>query len=109
MLSGIELVLTFLALGAGTLLTRAVPFVVFPEGKKRPPIVDYLGKVLPPAMIGFLIVYCLKETEVTAWPYGIPELLSIAVTAGLHIWRGNFLISIAAGTLFYMFLIQNIF
>lgn len=69
----------------------------------------YLGKVLPPAVIGILIIFCLKDTNVLKAPHGIPEILAVAVVVLLHVWRRNSLISILGGTAFYMYLVQKIF
>lgn len=92
-----------------TLFTRAVPFLLFGGEKKMPEAVAYLGKILPPAMMATLVVYCLKSIHLTQFPSGIAELVSVAVVAGLHLWRRNTLLSIAGGTICYMILIQNIF
>lgn len=92
-----------------TFSTRAVPFLVFPKGKEIPKVVQYLGKVLTPAVIGMLVVYCLKNTPVMESPHGIPEVIAVGVVAGLHVWKRNNLLSIGAGTVLYMFLIQVIF
>ncbi|MGN1165205.1 MAG: branched-chain amino acid transporter permease [Lachnospiraceae bacterium] len=92
-----------------TFATRLVPFLIFPKGKEIPPVIRYLGKVLTPAVIGMLVVYCLKSTTVMESPYGIPELISVAVTALLHVWKRNNLLSIGTGTILYMFLIQVVF
>ncbi len=92
-----------------TFATRLVPFLLFPKGKKIPPVIEYLGKVLTPAVIGMLVVYCLKSTPVLDAPHGIPEAVAVAVTAGLHIWKRNNLLSIGVGTVLYMVLIQTIF
>ena len=95
---------------AGTIFfTRLIPFLFFPKGKEIPPIIRYLGRVLPPAVIGMLVIYCLKGTTLSDLPYGIPEGLAVLVTAGLHIWKRNNLLSIGAGTILYMFLIQVVF
>ena len=95
---------------AGTIFfTRLIPFLFFPKGKEIPPIIRYLGRVLPPAVIGMLVIYCLKGTTLSELPYGIPEGLAVLVTAGLHIWKRNNLLSIGAGTILYMFLIQVVF
>lgn len=95
---------------AGTIFfTRLIPFLFFPKGKEIPPIIRYLGRVLPPAVIGMLVIYCLKGTTLSELPYGIPEGLAVLVTAGLHIWKRNNLLSIGAGTVLYMFLIQVVF
>ena len=92
-----------------TFATRVIPFLVFPKGKEIPKTIQYLGKVLTPAVIGMLVVYCLKGTNVLQSPYGIPELVSVTVVAVLHIWKRNNLISIGVGTVLYMFLVQVIF
>lgn len=72
-------------------------------------MVRYLGKVLPPAVIGMLVIYCLKEVQLTAYPYGIPEAVSVAAVVLLHLWKRNNLLSIGAGTVLYMFLVQAVF
>lgn len=89
----------------GTVTTRALPFLLFPSARQSPPFIKYLGKVLPFAMIGFLVIYCLKDVSVVEPPYGFPEFISIAFIVALHLWRGNTLLSIGAGTAAYMFLI----
>lgn len=98
-----------LAVAAVTFITRLLPFAVFPRDKQIPKVVQYLGKVLPPAVIGMLVVYCLKSVHVTAFPFGLPELIASAVVVFLHIWKRNNLLSIGAGTVLYMILIQTIF
>ncbi len=98
-----------LVTGVCTFATRAFPFVLFPKGKKIPPVILYIGRVLAPAVIGMLIVYFLQETKVFSYPYGIPEAIAILVTALLHIWKRNNLLSIGAGTVLYMFLVQVVF
>ena len=97
------------AMVAGTVITRFLPFVLFPAGKKTPRFVDYLGRTLPYATMGLLVVYCLKGVELTAAPYGLPELLAVLVIVVLHRWKGNSLVSIGVGTVFYMFLVQVVF
>ena len=92
-----------------TAATRFLPFLIFGEKRKTPEIILHLGKVLPCAIMGMLVVYCLKEVSVLAYPYGIPELLGIALVALLHLWKRNSLLSIGAGTVFYMVLVQVIF
>ena len=87
-----------------TILLRALPFAAF--RKKTPAYVAYLGKVLPPAIIGMLVVYCLKDIRLTAQPFGIPELIAAACVIGIQAWRRNSLVSILAGTLAYMVLIR---
>ena len=90
-------------------LTRFSPFIAFPEGRKRPKVITYLGSVLPYAVIGMLVVYCFKGVSFLQYPYGIPELLAAVLVAGLHIWRRNTLISVFSGVIFYMFLVQVVF
>ena len=88
---------------------RVLPFVVFGSGKKVHPAVTYLGKVLPYAIIGMLVVYCLKGTTFLQPPYGVPELIATAVVVLLHVWRRNTLLSVGAGTVCYMLLVQLVF
>lgn len=92
-----------------TVITRFVPFILFPEGREYPKIITYLGRVLPPAMMGLLVIYCLKNTSLIKPPHAIPEIASIAAVALIHIWKRNVLLSIAVGTALYMFLVQCIF
>ena len=96
-------------MAAVTFMLRAGPFVLFPQGKKPPQYVRYLGQVLPYAMIAMLIVYCLKDVSFVTQPYGLPELLAIAVVSGIHLWKRNTMLSISVGTVVYMLLIQKVF
>ena len=84
----------------GTMLTRFVPFFVFPAGKPTPKYVQYLGNVLPPAVFGLLIIYCLKNVSIFTGCHAIPELLAITLVIALHTWKSQMLISIAGGTIF---------
>lgn len=93
----------------GTMLTRFLPFIIFPAGRPTPKYIQYLGGVLPFAVIGLLVIYSLKDTVLLSWPYGIPEAIAIACIVLLHIWRKNMLLSIAAGTIIYMLLVQLVF
>ncbi len=95
------------AMSVMTILTRFLPFMVF--RKKTPQYIIYLGKVLPPAIIGMLVVYCLKDITLTAAPFGIPELIAIACVVGVQIWRRSALLSILSGTVIYMVLVQLVF
>ena len=79
------------------------------QRKKTPKALDYLGFALPCSVFGMLLVYCLKDTVVTSFPFALPEVLGLAVTSAIYLWKKNTLISIAAGTVFYMFLIQVVF
>ena len=101
--------LIIIAVALTTFATRVAPFLLFPKGKEIPKTVQYLGKVLTPAVIGMLVVYCLKSTVILQAPYGLPELLSVAAVAILHVWKRNNLLSIGVGTVLYMFLIQVVF
>ena len=92
-----------------TALLRFLPFLLFLEGKKRPTIIDYLCRYLPAAIIGMLVVYCLRNTVILSTPHGIPELVAVVVVAVLHIWKRNNLLSIGVGTVLYMVLIQTVF
>lgn len=92
-----------------TMLTRFVPFLIFPEGKPVPKYVQYLGKVLPPAVFGLLIIYCLKNVSIFSGSHGIPELISIILVIVLHLWKRQMLLSIAGGTVCYMLLVQFVF
>ena len=88
---------------------RFLPFLIFGENQKTPLLVTYLGQVLPYAIMGMLVVYCLKGVSLTAFPFGIPELLGCATVTLLHIWKRNTLLSIGAGTVCYMLLVQFVF
>lgn len=101
-------IITILAVVLGTMLTRFLPFLIFPENKTPPESILYLGTVLPYAVIGLLVIYCLKDAVGTAY-HGLPELISIAFIVILHNWKNNTLLSIGAGTVLYMILVQNIF
>lgn len=92
-----------------TAALRFLPFLLFGGGKKVPPYISYLGKVLPYAIMGMLVVYCLRNITVLQSPHGLPELLSVAVVAALHVWKRNSLLSIGAGTVCYMLLVQLVF
>ena len=85
---------------------RCLPFLIFGEKRKTPEIVAYLGKVLPFAIMGMLVIYCLKDVSPVHAPFGIPEAIGCAAVAGLHIWKRNTLLSIGAGTVIYMLLVQ---
>ena len=92
-----------------TVLTRFLPFVIFPAGKEMPKIIKYLGRVLPAAVFGFLVVFCLKNVEILTGSHGIPELIAVAVVIALHLWKRQMLLSILGGTVVYMLLVQLVF
>ncbi|MBQ4599043.1 MAG: branched-chain amino acid transporter permease [Clostridia bacterium] len=95
-------------IAAVTMLLRFLPFLVF-GNRETPAFVTYLGKVLPYAVMGMLVVYCLRNISFVASPHGIPELVSVALVALLHIWKRNTLLSIIGGTACYMVLVQVVF
>ena len=92
-----------------TFLTRALPFLLFDRGGEPPKVVLYLGRVLPPAIMAMLIVYCLKSVTPFAGSRGIPEAVALLVTVGLHKWKHETLLSVAGGTLCYVLLVQLVF
>ena len=92
-----------------TAALRFAPFLIFGRGQKTPALILYLGKVLPFAIMGMLVVYCMKDVSFLSAPFGIPEALGCLIVAGLHIWRRNTLLSIAAGTVSYMLMVQFLF
>lgn len=101
--------ITIAVVALGTMLTRFLPFLVFPEGKPTPKYVQYIGKALPGAVFGLLVIYCLKNVSLFAGSHGLPELIAIAVVVLLHLWKRQMLLSIAGGTVCYMLLVQYIF
>ncbi len=104
-----EQIITIAICVIGTMLTRFLPFVVFSSKKPVPKYIQYLGKALPLAVFGMLVVYCLKNVSLLSGSHGIPEIIAIAVTAGLHLWKKQMLLSVAAGTFVYMLLVQLVF
>lgn len=101
-------IITIAMVVLGTMLTRFLPFWLFPAGRPTPKYVQYLGKVLPSAVFGMLVIYCLKDVSLFSGHHGIPEFLAILVVVLLHLWRKQMLLSIAGGTIFYMILIQTL-
>ena len=93
----------------GTMLTRFLPFLVFRPKRPTPRYIQYLGRVLPGAIFAMLIIYCLRDVSLLQGSHGLPELISIAVTVGLHLWKRQMLLSIAGGTICYMLLVQFVF
>ena len=108
-MSSIQILVTILVIALTTLLTRALPFLFFPEGKKTPEFVTYLGGVLPFAAIAMLVVYCFKSVSLSDGSHGIPEFLAAAFVLGIHKWKHTMLFSIGGGTVLYMFLVQMVF
>jgi len=91
-----------------TIGLRFLPFIIF-RGRETPKFIAYLGKVLPFAIMGMLVVYCLRNVSFTAAPFGIPEVISVVLVVALHIWKKNTLLSIISGTVCYMVLVQMVF
>lgn len=104
----LQKIITIACVVLGTMVTRFLPFIIFPEGKEPPELVKYLGKVLPYAVMGLLLVFCLKDVPGSG-TYGIPEAISIFVIAALYLWKKNMFLSIAGGTVLYMVLVQTVF
>lgn len=102
-------IITVAVIVFGTMLTRFLPFIVFPAGKPTPKYIQYLGRVLPSAVFGLLVVYCLKDVSILSGSHGLPELISIALVVVLHLRRRQMLLSIAGGTVCYMLLVQLVF
>lgn len=90
----------------GTMITRFLPFIIFREKRPVPRFVQYLGKALPLAIFAMLIVYCLKDVSLASAPHGVPHFASIAVTAGVHLWRRSMILSMLAGTACYMIILR---
>ena len=101
--------LLILTMTAGTMATRFLPFLLLGDKRQTPPFITYLGKVLPYAIMGMLVVYCLKDVSPATLSSVLPAAAGVAVTAGLHLWKHNTLLSILGGTALYMFLVQMVF
>ena len=93
----------------GTVLTRFLPGVLFPPTKPMPPVVAFLGQTLPIALMGMLVVFSLKDTNLSAYPHGLPVFIAVIITALLHAWKSKALLSVIGGTVSYMILIQLVF
>ncbi|MEE1320396.1 MAG: branched-chain amino acid transporter permease [Acutalibacteraceae bacterium] len=102
-------ILTVLIIFITNLFLRFAPFIAFPDNKPTPKFIKYIGKVLPASVFSLLIVYCLKNVNIFEGSHGIPELICIAVTAALQLWKKQMLISISVGTILYMLLVQFVF
>ena len=109
-MTAVQMGLTIAVCTAATMLTRFLPFLIFSSKEQQPPeVVRYLGRVLPAAIFGMLILYCLKGVSVFTGSHGIPEAIAIGVTVVLHKWKHQTLVSIAGGTLCYVLLVQMVF
>lgn len=104
-----EQIITVAVVAIGTMLTRFIPFLLFPADKRTPPLIAFLGKVLPAAVMGMLVIYSLKDVDITGPSHGLPEAIALAVTALFQLTLKNLLATIAAGTICYMLLVQFIF
>lgn len=108
-MSNLHDVLLVAVVSVVTILLRFLPFWIFGENRSTPPLISYLGQVLPFAIMGMLVVYCLKSISFASAPFGAPELICCGIVAALHVWKRNTLLSIGAGTVCYMLLVQFIF
>lgn len=104
-----QLLITITMVSLGTIITRFLPFILFPAGRTTPKYIQYLGRVLPPAALGLLVIYCLKDVDFAGAAHGLPELIAMALVTALHFWKKNTLLSIVAGTVCYMALVQFVF
>lgn len=102
-------IITIAAAVLGTMATRFLPFLLFPANKKTPPLVLFLGRLLPPAVMGMLVVYSLKDVQLLSGTHGLPEALAIALLVALQLTLRNALVTIGVSTVFYMLLVQKIF
>ena len=108
-LTPVQALVMILAVALATAITRFLPFLLFPESKQPPKLIEDLSRLLPAAMMGLLVVYCLKGVDLASTAQWLPQLLGVAVTAAVHLWRRNTLLSIAVGTALYMILVQFVF
>lgn len=102
----VQMLLTIGAAAAATVLTRALPFIAFPAGRETPGVVRYLGRVLPGAVFGLLVVYCLRNVSWLSGSHGIPELVGVLIAGGTYLWRRNMLLSICSSTVIYMVIVN---
>ena len=102
-------IITIAMVVLGTMITRFLPFIIFPADRPTPDYVRYLGHALPPAALGLLVIYCLKDVDFLSGAHGLPELIAMAVVTALHFWKRQMLLSIAGGTVVYMLLVQFVF
>ena len=101
-----QVLLTILISAAVTVFTRALPFLIFAHGKKPPAFITWLGRQLPRAVMAMLVIYCLKDVDLATAPHGAPALIAVAVTAALHVWKKQMILSIFGGTAMYMVLLR---
>ncbi|MBE6991060.1 MAG: branched-chain amino acid transporter AzlD [Ruminococcaceae bacterium] len=108
-MTGTQHIITIAICAVATMATRFLPFIIFSEKRTTPKYIEYLGKALPAAIFGMLVVYCLKNVSILSGSHGIPELIAIAITILLHLWKRQMLLSIAGATVCYMLLVQLVF
>lgn len=108
-MNNLSVFLTIIIIATVTFLTRSIPFLLFGNGKTPPETILYLGKVIPPAIMAMLVVYCLKGVNIFVWPFALPELLASVVVVGLYVYKRKTLPAILYGTCFYMVLVQVVF
>ena len=94
--------LTIAVVVMGTMLTRFLPFLVFGEDKPAPEYIQSLGRILPSATLGMLVVYCFKDVSFVSGTHGLPEMISLIFIVILHFWKKNMFLSIIGGTICYM-------
>lgn len=104
-----QMAITIAVVAAATIATRFLPYILFPEGRKVPAFVQYLGKVLAPAVFGLLVVYCFRNVQIGSGSHGIPELIALAVTVALYLWKRGMVIPMIGGTACYMILVNFVF
>lgn len=102
-------IITITMVVLATVITRFLPFIIFPAGKETPEFIKYLGNVLPAAVFGLLVIYCFKNVSITQGSHGIPEIIATLCVIALHLWKRQMLLSIAGGTIIYMLLVQLVF
>ena len=102
----IQQIITVTLVVAATVTTRFLPYILFPEGKKVPSIIAYLGKVLGPAVFGLLVIYCFRNISISGGQHGIPELIATIAIYFLYHWKENMILPIAGGTILYMVLLH---
>lgn len=105
----IQQIITIAMVVLGTMITRFLPFLIFSSDKPTPKYIQYLGRFLPSAVFGLLVVYSLRQVNPFTGNHGIPELVSIVLVIALHLWKRQMLLSLAGGTICYMLLVQTIF
>ena len=104
-----QIVITIALMALGTMLTRFLPFILFPANKPTPKYITYLGQILPYSVIALMVVYTLKDVSITTSPWGLPEFIALAYIAVIQIIKKNNLLSMISGTILYMFLVQIVF